>query len=227
MSNYLQVFTRAAVSIMSWVWKNPTGLLIGWIGAWVMLLGYTLHTSDMVNVILLGTSGMLNIMSPVGLGLPILAVFLIFAQTLIPMLWQALEKAAYRIFRKVIDTMKKAVEAVQKLIQKIAGQIKKLTDSIAKLFGGSKKNLKAELQELAQNHGELMESLSQMDILAPEAAQHTMQIREASHAMVSEAVGVVRATDDESMLGAAETHIVQMEQFMYSELQALSESLGG
>lgn len=247
---FFNTFASLTQSLLTWVWKNPQMLVYGWAGVWVAVLGVVMHFSGVVNAMLLGTSGMLNVMNPVGMAVPLLGTFIMFAQSIVPMIWKVLEDAAYRIFRKVMDGIQKAISKVQELVAKIAKQIKKLMETIQKFFGqvgdkakdaaakvtkgvkkatnnvkdAFKKMLKAEFQEVLAAQDELLETLAEMDTVAPESAHHTDAIRQTSLYMVSETLAVAHdPPEDDRLLGSAAEDLLGLEDIMMGHLGALAQ----
>ena len=172
--------------VLAWSWKNPHIILGTWIAVWGVVLSYVALTGGLGMALTLGVGGVMNMTSVMGFAVPLFALFIMLSQEIVPMIWSAIERAAYRLFRKAIQEIKEAINKIRQLAERIWEKIQQLFERVRKFVEGGmgmKKLLGETLQDIHRD-------LAEMDRLSPETRDMTDSLRQQTNAIVMDALWV-------------------------------------
>lgn len=237
LGNLLKAIALKIWSTIKFVWKFPTWILNGWIVTWTGLLIYTLFASGIPSTITLLTSGVLNMTSILGFGIPVFAMIIMFSKDV----WNFFENAFYRIFRKVKKEFEEAYKKIKELLEKIGKKIEELIKQIKKFFdkvGDTAKkaanNVKKGIDKIKKVFGNelhdiylaqqaLNDDLDELDRLAPETSTYTSSIRTTSNDMVN--VALQSLGRDSSYLGDSVSFVQGLYGDLLGQYQVLAQEL--
>ena len=158
------------ISILLWIkffLLNPGTLLITWLGFWIIMLYFVISNRGYLSAIKMIMNTMLNLMTPFGLPMPLLALFLMFFTYFIKMILDyAVSGIVYlfnRVKRAVLDAGKEIKDVAKKVEDGLKKTFKKI--KLGDKLGSSSEEDTQELSELMSSTDELLGLLSSTGLI--------------------------------------------------------------